>query len=155
MKALDSLGKRACDGLFPLPAEENAMFKHLLKALESLGKRACDGLFSLPVEENKIVDPLLKAWESLDKRACDGLFPLPVKEKAISKPLEGRETPRAHFLDRQGEKAIASARLNHPKSTIYRILRCFSHIPFKKSRPPEPPDYFLYVLLTLLKSILF
>ena len=42
MKALDSLGKRACDGLFPLPAEENAMFKHLLKALESLGKRACD-----------------------------------------------------------------------------------------------------------------
>ena len=65
MKALDSLGKRACDGLFPLPAEENAMFKHLLKALESLGERACDGLFSLPVEENTIFEPLLKAWENL------------------------------------------------------------------------------------------
>ena len=107
------------------------MFKHLLKALESLGKRACDGLFSLPVEENTISEPLLKAWESLDKRACDGLFPLPVKEKAISKPLLKAVRPlepisstgrgkvhREHtrrgsadclFFDRQGEKAIASA----------------------------------------------
>ena len=68
----------------------------------------------------------MKALDSLGKRACDGLFPLPVKRKGnLQAPLEGRETPRAHFLDRQGEKAIASARLNPPNSTIDRILRCF------------------------------
>ena len=56
MKALGSLGKRACDGLFPLPVEEKAVSGLPSHALGVLSRNACDGLFPLPVEEQAIVE---------------------------------------------------------------------------------------------------
>ena len=106
-KRLFSASKnRACDGLFPLPAEEKQLFRATPPSIApplppegpgGLAGCACDGLSSLPVEEKAIMGlgvrlrwPFPPACRGKGRLmdlvcACDGLFPLPVEEKAVSR----------------------------------------------------------------------
>ena len=87
MKALGSLGKHACDGLFLLPVEEKSPRRRHV--------RVSAGLSPLPVEEKAAIGlrerlqlPFLPVRRRKDRLkdlacACNGLFRLPVEEKAI------------------------------------------------------------------------
>ena len=91
MKALGSLGKRACDGLFPLPVEEKSPRRRHV--------RVSAGLSPLPIEEKAAIGlrvhlqlPFLPACRErgrLKDLACayNGLFRLPVEEKAITRQV--------------------------------------------------------------------